>query len=155
MALLPSILIIGIESSRQRSIVARVGGISMSPNGNSSASPEPLSSEAPQMALSIRQPFAEFILRGLKTIEYRSLRTKRRGRVYIYASKIPGDDAAAWAEIEHSPGELPTGMLVGTVEIIGCVGEPGAYHWMLAKPERLCVPIKPTRMPQPMFFTPF
>ena len=107
------------------------------------------------MALSIRQPFAELILRGVKMIEYRSLRTKRRERVYIYASKIPGDDTASWAKVEHSPGELPTGVLVGTVEIVGCDGVPGDFQWKLARPERLQVPIKPTRMPQPMFFTPF
>jgi hypothetical protein len=107
------------------------------------------------MALSIRQPFAELILRGVKTIEYRSLRTKRRERVFIYASKLPGNDAASWAQVERAPGELPTGVLVGTVEIVGCDGQPGDYHWMLARPERLRVPIKPTRMPQPMFFTPF
>ena len=39
-------------------------------------------------ALSIRQPFAELILRGLKTIEYRSRPTRIVGeRFYLYASK--------------------------------------------------------------------
>ncbi|HEV8062931.1 MAG TPA: ASCH domain-containing protein [Gemmataceae bacterium] len=109
----------------------------------------------PEMALSIRQPFAELILRGVKTIEYRSLRTNRRERVYIYASRIPGDDAASWAQVEREPGELPTGVLVGTVEIVGCDGRPGNFHWKLAKPERLGTLIKPTQMPQPMFFRPF
>ena len=38
-------------------------------------------------ALSIRQPYAELILRGIKTIEYRSQRTRTIGeRFYIYAS---------------------------------------------------------------------
>ncbi|MBN1449250.1 MAG: ASCH domain-containing protein, partial [Bacteroidetes bacterium] len=32
-------------------------------------------------ALSIRQPYCEQILRGEKTVEYRSRPTKRRGRV--------------------------------------------------------------------------
>ncbi len=109
----------------------------------------------PEMALSIRQPFAELILRGVKTIEFRSLRTNRRERVYIYASRIPGDDAASWAQVEREPGELPTGVLVGTVEIVGCDGQPGNFHWKLAKPERLGTLIKPTQMPQPMFFRPF
>ena len=37
-------------------------------------------------ALSIRQPYAELILRGVKTIEYRSRPTKIIGeRFYIYA----------------------------------------------------------------------
>jgi hypothetical protein len=39
-------------------------------------------------ALSIRQPFAEMILRGIKTVEYRSRPTKIVGeRFWIYASK--------------------------------------------------------------------
>jgi predicted transcriptional regulator len=39
-------------------------------------------------ALSIRQPFAELILRGIKTIEYRTRPTRIIGeRFYIYASK--------------------------------------------------------------------
>ena len=39
-------------------------------------------------ALSIRQPFAELILRGIKTIEYRSRPTRIIGeRFWIYASK--------------------------------------------------------------------
>jgi len=39
-------------------------------------------------ALSIRQPYAELILRGLKTIEYRSRATKIIGeRFYIYAAR--------------------------------------------------------------------
>ena len=37
-------------------------------------------------ALSIRQPHAEAILRGVKKIEYRTRRTKVRGRIYIYAN---------------------------------------------------------------------
>ena len=40
------------------------------------------------LALSIRQPFAELILRGIKTIEYRSRPTRIIGeRFWIYASK--------------------------------------------------------------------
>jgi hypothetical protein len=37
-------------------------------------------------ALSIRQPHIEAILRGVKKIEYRSIRTNIRERVYLYAS---------------------------------------------------------------------
>jgi len=106
-------------------------------------------------ALSIRQPFAELILRGIKKIEYRSILTHKRERVYIYASKVPVDDPGSWAKVKLEPGDLPTGVLVGTVEIVGCIGEPGDYQWKLARPERLKTPLKPKRMPQPVFFTPF
>ncbi|MBK8128074.1 MAG: ASCH domain-containing protein [bacterium] len=38
-------------------------------------------------ALSVRQPYAEQIMRGEKQFEYRNQITHKRGRVYIYASK--------------------------------------------------------------------
>src|SRR5262245_14035781 len=42
-------------------------------------------------ALSIRQPWAELILRGIKTVEYRSRPTRIVGeRFYIYAAKGVG-----------------------------------------------------------------
>ena len=37
-------------------------------------------------ALSIRQPHAEAIMRGVKPIEYRFRSTNVRGKIYIYAS---------------------------------------------------------------------
>ena len=40
------------------------------------------------LALSIRQPYAELILRGIKTVEYRTQPTRIIGeRFHIYASK--------------------------------------------------------------------
>src|SRR4051795_5225478 len=46
--------------------------------------------EIQNLALSVRQPYAEQIMRGTKVIEYRSVPTHVRGRVYIYASSTPG-----------------------------------------------------------------
>ncbi len=44
------------------------------------------------LALSIRQPYAELILRGIKTVEYRLRVTRIVGeRFYLYASKGGGD----------------------------------------------------------------
>ncbi|MEZ4767088.1 MAG: ASCH domain-containing protein [Caldilineales bacterium] len=40
------------------------------------------------VSLSIRQPYAEQILRGKKRIEYRSRPTKIWGRIYIYAASL-------------------------------------------------------------------
>ena len=46
------------------------------------------------LALSIRQPFAELILRGIKTVEYRSRPTRIIGRrFHIYASKTAAKKA--------------------------------------------------------------
>jgi hypothetical protein len=105
-------------------------------------------------ALSVRQPYVELILQGRKTIEYRSRATRVRERVYLYASRIPGpDDAFADADLDWD--ELPRGLLLGSVEIVGCEWGEACYEWRLSRPARLKTPRKPTRRPQPMFFFPF
>jgi hypothetical protein len=105
-------------------------------------------------ALSIRRPYAEQILRGTKRFEYRSRPTAIRGRVYIYASLKPGKPEA-FKRLHIQPGDLPTGVLVGTVEITECCGEPGHYQWHLARPQRLQRHLRPTKHPQPAWFNPF
>jgi hypothetical protein len=105
-------------------------------------------------ALSIRQPNAEQILRGVKKTEYRNMPTNRRERVYIYASKTP-HDSRSWNKIGLKPGDLYTGVLVGTVEVAGCRKVRGEYGWDLAKPIRLKRPLKPKNHPQPAWFYPF
>ncbi|CAN5116489.1 hypothetical protein BH09BAC3_BH09BAC3_38260 [soil metagenome] len=45
----------------------------------------------PIRAISIRQPMAEMILRGIKKYEYRTTNFKLRERVYIFASVAPKD----------------------------------------------------------------
>ena len=109
-------------------------------------------------ALSIRQPYAELILRGIKKIEYRSRATKIIGeRFYIYASrKWAGVNGHASGDVRE--GEAPTGVIVGTA-IVSHVTNGGtgrtAYEWHLADVERLERPRRPKRQPQPVWFTPF
>jgi hypothetical protein len=91
---------------------------------------------------------------GKKRVEYRSRPTHIRERVYVYASCTPAP-AGDWARTIWKPGDLPTGVLVGTVEITGCTGEPGDFNWHLAKPERSKRKLKPTNHPQPSWFNPF
>ena len=133
-------------------------------------------------ALSIRQPYAELILRGIKTIEYRSRRTRIIGeRFYIYAARTPGPPEA-WAELDFEPSDpgAPTGVIVGSATITRCTvvrasrhgesptetcpngngtraGSPCHchYQWHLSDVKRLKRPRKPKRMPQPVWFTPF
>ena len=66
-------------------------------------------------ALSIRQPFAELILRGIKTVEYRSRPTRIIGqRFHIYASLAPAGkirQAHGWSTDLAMPGQLPPWML--------------------------------------------
>jgi hypothetical protein len=117
-----------------------------------------LTSGVQNRALSIRQPYAEMILRGIKTIEYRSMVTNIRGRVYIYASLTPGP-VGDFEKLDAKPGDFPTGVLVGTVEIVGCrtplISEYPEYNWLLDKPERLPKPIKADNKAQPSWFIPF
>jgi predicted RNA-binding protein with PUA-like domain len=131
-------------------------------------------SDAPTRALSLRQPWAELVLRGEKTIEARSLRTNIRERVHIYASL--GDvDAEDQTRVRRQYGldieSLPRGVLVGTVVVVGCrpltVGDSRAaafpvteadtklFAWLLESPQRAERLVKPTRHPQPVWFTPF
>jgi len=105
-------------------------------------------------ALSIRQPYAEMILRGVKRIEYRSRPTHIRERVYIYAAMAPGDQDY-FKSIKCKPGALPTGVLIGSVEIVACTRKGDTYHWHLQNPKRLARPIKPKKHPQPCWFNPF
>jgi len=105
-------------------------------------------------ALSIRQPYAEQIMQGTKKIEYRSRPTNIRERVYIYAGLKPGDKED-FDLIGVKPGDLPTGVLIGSVEIVNCKKKHGEYWWYLKNPVRLEEYIKPERQPQPAFFFPF
>lgn len=107
-------------------------------------------------ALSIRQPWAELILRGEKTVECRSKPTTIRERVYIYASLAksePGDPDVH--DEDGGPAALPRGVIVGTVEITGCEETDGEYEWDLAHPHRLTEPLPPKEQPQPSWFYPF
>lgn len=105
-------------------------------------------------ALSIRQPYAEQIMRGDKVVEYRSQRTKLRERVYVYASNSPAS-GEAFEAMGAGMDDFPRGVLVGTVEVVDCTGEPGDYEWHLRYPMRLPKPMKPTVKPQPVWFRPF
>jgi len=105
-------------------------------------------------ALSIRQPFAEQIMRGIKRFEYRSMPTNIRERVYVYASLTPGPDAE-YRRLRVDSDQLPTGVLIGTVEITNCSGKRGDFKWHLERPRRLSRPKRPSRHPQPVWFNPF
>ncbi len=109
-------------------------------------------------ALSIRQPWAELIMRGQKTIEYRTRVTHIRGQVHIYASlgRYHPDDEAEWAdEFGVDVAQLPRGVVVGTVELIDCVPDDDGFRWCLSNPTRACELRKPDRHPQPVWFNPF
>jgi hypothetical protein len=78
-------------------------------------------------ALSVRQPYAELILRGVKTVEYRSRPTRVIGeRFYIYAPvKRASGDVKAWSRELTVPAEPLPGWLIELAEQVRMI-EPGA-----------------------------
>jgi hypothetical protein len=105
-------------------------------------------------AFSVHQPFAEQIMLGIKKFEYRSVKTNRRARVYVYASFR--NDQQAYEEMRKEPGDFPNGVIVGSVEIVDCtVNSGGGYKWHLANPKRLRRPVRPDNKGQPVWFIPF
>jgi hypothetical protein len=120
-------------------------------------------------ALSIRQPYAEEILRGIKTVEYRTRPTKIIDkRFYIYAGlkEPPAAQLARFSRLYPTvealrAADLPKGLIVGTAIITGNLppGKGGSgnefWGWKLAKVKRMRRPRKPKRQPQPTWFNPF
>ena len=64
--------------------------------------------------LSLKQPFAELVVSGKKTIELRKWNTKFRGEFLVHASKIP--DQSAMERLGFS--ELPVGCIVGKAKLV-------------------------------------
>lgn len=65
-------------------------------------------------ALSLKQPFAELILEGKKTIELRKWNTNFRGEFLIHASKNPDKESMEQFGFKN----LPLGMIVGKAELV-------------------------------------
>jgi hypothetical protein len=105
-----------------------------------------LSAKEQARAISIRQPWAYAILYLGKNVENRPWRTRYRGRILIQAAlKVERDEAL---KLNLDPDELPTGAIVGSVEIVDCVrnskskwASRGQWHWVLDKPRYLSKPI--------------
>jgi hypothetical protein len=125
------------------------------------------------LALGVRQPWVELILRGHKTIEVRSQNTQVRGMIYLYSSKKFSDlTAAKEAADAHriDSAALPTGLLVGSVEIWNT--RPAAAHdsqaacvpadllersfaWELRNAQRFLQPLPVRFLPYGVWFYPF
>jgi hypothetical protein len=107
-------------------------------------------------ALSVRQPWAELIVSGRKSIEVRSWPTVYRGRIWIHAPQ------RSYPEEERAFGlvDLPKGQFVGSVNLCATVRfdldrwelwrdkhlnhgeyEPGQYAWILNAPNRFKHPV--------------
>lgn len=99
-----------------------------------------------QRALSVRQPWAQAIVHLGKDVENRPWRTHYRGRILIQAAlKIEREEAL---KLKLDPDELPTGAILGSVEIVDCIRNSkskwtsrGQWHWILKNPRYLAKPI--------------
>lgn len=108
-------------------------------------------------ALSIRQPYVELILRGMKKVEYRTRVTHVCERVYLYASLTLGDVESGLRQglTLQEMQLLPRGVIVGSVELTGCRREGDSdYAWLLEQPRRYRAPLRPLGQPQPTFWHP-
>lgn len=105
--------------------------------------PAPLNLGADTLrALSVRQPWAELIVRGDKNLEYRTWRLREMGPLLIHASRTLDHENFEITGME--PQGLPFGALVGIVDVVDCVeveDEPGLYAFQLAHPRRFAVPV--------------
>jgi predicted transcriptional regulator len=65
--------------------------------------------------LSLKQPYAELIVSGKKTIEVRKWNTKFRGQFLVHASKNINEEACKRLKIDQS--KLVTGAIIGTANL--------------------------------------
>ncbi len=109
-------------------------------------------------ALTIRQPWAELILRGRKPYELRSWKTNYRGPLLIHSAKRMDTEFAR--KLGLNPENLIAGALVGVAVLsdvrpytredsrllkkrrAGSGWYPNLYSWVLTKPLRISPPIK-------------
>jgi len=126
-----------------------------------------------RIALGIRQPWAELILQGRKTIEVRSRPTNVRGPIYIYSSQKISRDLVVLEAIERyklDRSKLVCGRIIGEVTIADCRrctsddGDaaciPGTalenhFAWELTNPIRYENPELPKFLPYGVWFYPF
>jgi hypothetical protein len=118
-------------------------------------------------ALSIRQPYAEEIMRKIKKIEYRDHTNGVRigEKFYIYAAaNVPDEaDLRGYSKLCKTRKKLkeagfPTRVLVGTARISKITQPTRAkphWHWHLYDVRRIRRPIKPKKHAQPSWFYPF
>jgi hypothetical protein len=108
-------------------------------------------------AISIRQPWADLIVHGKKTLELRSWSITYRGPLAIHASQTIDREACAANGID--PDSVTTGAIIGTVDLVDMIEldkaafsnhrsehlasglfEPPLYGWQLEHPQSLPQP---------------
>jgi hypothetical protein len=94
--------------------------------------------------LTIRQPWAEWIIAGEKDVENRTWSTSHRGLMGIHA----GQSVAALRELDLDPADFVLGALVGLVELVDIVrdhpspwAEVDRWYWLVTRPHRFAEPM--------------
>ncbi len=101
------------------------------------------------VALSVQQPWASLICRGIKDIENRTWQTDYHGRLYIVASRKnatsrleKGEFPAIWRTAIKDLQErglfpdcfdLPQSAVIGYVDLVDCTGEKVDSIWSMGK----------------------
>jgi hypothetical protein len=107
-------------------------------------------------ALSVRQPWAELIIAGRKSIEVRAWTTDYRGPLWPHA----GRHIDAMLDDKFSIVDPPRGAFIGRIELVSVISfdatrweawrdrhlnpgpyQPGLYAWALLTPRRLHEPV--------------
>jgi hypothetical protein len=113
---------------------------------------------APTKVLTVRQPWASLIVAGVKRVENRSWPTRYRGRLWVHAAQSR-PEGWSWEDVLADFGlavpqglpawdDLPSGAVVGSVEVYDCLDVDavedafagGPWCWMLRDPRPLAVP---------------
>lgn len=106
-------------------------------------------------AITIKQPWAQLIMLGIKNIENRSWATDYRGEIFVHAGMKWDSDP--WPDDVDLKGhglsffsveKLPRGVILGTVNLAAIGTDsvspwalPGQFHWVLSDPKPLTAPI--------------
>lgn len=95
-----------------------------------------MTDELPKIkCLSIKQPFANWILEGIKLRELRTYPIKHRGVLAIHSSMKPDYDFMKQYGI--APDKFKNGFILGLARITGQIQHaPGDYSWLI---EPVCV----------------
>ena len=78
-------------------------------------------------ALSLRQPWAELILQGKKTIETRNWNTSYRGKFYVHAAKVVNELACRNFGID--PQKVIRGSIVGFATLVAVKRYETVKEW--------------------------
>jgi hypothetical protein len=106
--------------------------------------------------LTLKQPWAWAVFHAGKDVENRSYPVAYRGPLYIHAGKAYDPEGAKAVQpfITDPPLSLDFGLIIGHVQLVGCVRDhpsrwasPGSWHWLIAEPVLLPEPVPHRGLP--------